>query len=238
MEIQPVRRSQLTEQVIERIKSYIDVNDLHPGMKLPAERDLAKSLGVSRTVTREAVRALEATGILNVQPGLGIFVSQFDLQILADHVGFAFKRQNQKLEHLIELRILFECGVIDLVVQRIDAGQIALLEALVQRLEQAKSIEEDLAADFEFHQHLLKITDNPLIMEFTTFLSRFFNEAIKIEGPIPHNAKKHRIDVHEHRAIVEALKQRDAATTKEVLEKSIRRWRPSVTPSLPPQSMH
>jgi DNA-binding FadR family transcriptional regulator len=101
IEIAPVQRAQLTEQVIERIKEYIEANDLRPGAKLPGERELSQSLGVSRNVTREAIRALQATGILDIQPGNGIFVAEFGFEALANHFNFVIRSQQHQLQFLV-----------------------------------------------------------------------------------------------------------------------------------------
>jgi DNA-binding FadR family transcriptional regulator len=70
----PLMRSRLFEQVADKIQSLIVDESLHPGDKLPSERDLAESLGVSRTVIREAVRVLSVRGLLTVKAGSGTYI--------------------------------------------------------------------------------------------------------------------------------------------------------------------
>lgn len=225
VEIEPVQRAQLTEQVIEHIKEYIEANDLHPGAKLPGERDLAKALGVSRNVTREAVRALQATGILEIQPGNGIFVAEFGFEALANHFSFVVRSQQHQLSHLIEARIFFEVGILELAANRITPHDIELLEKAAHRIARAKTSEEDVAAEIEFHSALVDITGNPVLMEFASFFNRFFQEASQLAGMPSGKPGKQHADGQEHMEIVRALKEKDIPRAKEILESGIRRWR-------------
>lgn len=224
VEIAPVQRAQLTEQVIEHIKEYIEANDLRPGAKLPGERDLAKALGVSRNVTREAVRALQATGILEIQPGNGIFVAEFGFEALANHFTFVIRHQQHQMKHLIEARLMFENGILELVAGRLKPADIALLEKAAHRIGNAKNSEEDLAADLEFHEHLVHATGNPVLMEFATFFNRFFQEGQKVIGNVFGTPEVQKADAQEHLELVRALQQNDVLQAKAILEKSIRRW--------------
>jgi len=224
VEIAPVQRAQLTEQVIEHIKEYIEANNLLPGAKLPGERDLAVALGVSRNVTREAVRALQATGILEIQPGNGIFVAEFGFEALANHFSFVIRHQQHQLKHLIEARLMFENGILELAAGRLKTADINLLEKAARRIGNAKTSEEDLAGELEFHEHLVRVTGNPVLMEFATFFNRFFQEGQEAIGSAFGTPEVQKADAQEHLDLVKALQQNDAPLAKAILEKSIRRW--------------
>src|SRR5208282_4359737 len=74
MPFQPVDNRRLYEQVADQIGGLIGKSEFLPGQRLPAERDLAKMLGVSRPVVREAMIALEIAGLIEVRSGSGAFV--------------------------------------------------------------------------------------------------------------------------------------------------------------------
>lgn len=76
MPIQPVDSRRLYEQVADQIGDLIRGGEFLPGRRLPAERDLAKTLGVSRPVVREAMIALEIAGLVEVRTGAGAFVRE------------------------------------------------------------------------------------------------------------------------------------------------------------------
>ncbi len=224
IKIEPIQRVHLPEQVAERIKEYIEANALLTGDRLPGERELASSLGVSRNVTREAVSALQATGILDVQPGNGIFVAEFGFEALANHFNFVIRRQQHQLKHLIEARVMFESGIIELVAGRLKAQDVALLEEAADRIGAAKNSAEDLAAELAFHEQLVRATGNPILMEFAPFFHRFFQEGQKVTGQTFGSPGTQKADAQEHRELISALQNNEIALAKTILEKSIRRW--------------
>lgn len=69
----------LREYVIEQILDFIRSSELSPGLRLPPENELATAFGVSRTVVREAMKSLQATGAISVEQGRGTFVAEFPL---------------------------------------------------------------------------------------------------------------------------------------------------------------
>ncbi|MEO6906599.1 MAG: FadR/GntR family transcriptional regulator [Abditibacteriaceae bacterium] len=222
--IAPVQRAQLTEQVIGRIKEYIEANDLRPGAKLPGERELALSLGVSRNVTREAIRALQATGILEIQPGNGIFVAEFGFEALANHFNFVIRSQQHQMRHLVEARLVFESGVLELAANCLKPADVKRLKKAARNIGNATTSEEDMKAELEFHQHLVRVTGNPVLMEFATFFNRFFQEGQTVIGNVFVNVKSQKVDEREHLELIEALQRKDVSGAKVMLEKSIRRW--------------
>ena len=74
MPLQTVEPQRLYRQIAEQLRSLIASGEFSPGSRLPAERDLAKQLGVSRPSVREALIALEVEGIIDVRTGSGIYV--------------------------------------------------------------------------------------------------------------------------------------------------------------------
>ncbi|MCC6424764.1 MAG: FadR family transcriptional regulator [Phycisphaerales bacterium] len=217
LKMEPVKRSQLTSQVIERIKEYIQANRLEAGVQLPGERELTRALGVSRNVTREAIRALQATGILDVRPGNGVFVADFDYGEIASHMNFALSRRETEFRHWLQARIVLEEGILQVVVKMITPEQISELGAIVGRMEQTESYEDVALADMAFHHKLAQITGNPVLVEMMSFLTRFFKEGEQLRGSQFGGAE-------DHRKILEALKQRDGQEAGRLMKEHINLW--------------
>ncbi len=76
MPIQPIATRRLYVQIADQIRAMIGAGEVAPGARLPAERDLARQLGVSRPSLREALIALEIEDLLDVRVGSGIYASQ------------------------------------------------------------------------------------------------------------------------------------------------------------------
>src|SRR6185437_2430057 len=73
--LRPIKRSALYEEVVDRLREFIDVHQLQLGDKLMPERELAEQLGVSRTSVRQALTALRVLGMVDVRPGDGVYVT-------------------------------------------------------------------------------------------------------------------------------------------------------------------
>src|SRR5258708_7241711 len=82
----PIHTKRAFEEICERIREQLVIGSLKPGDKLPAERDLAQQLGVSRNVLREALRSLEMAGVLRLQKGVkgGAFIQEGDTSRMND----------------------------------------------------------------------------------------------------------------------------------------------------------
>ncbi len=79
-----INRQSVTESIVEAFKQKILNGEISSGDKLPSERDLAESFGVSRASVREAMRALRYMGVLEVHSGEGTFLTE-NISLLSDH---------------------------------------------------------------------------------------------------------------------------------------------------------
>jgi len=209
LRMEPVRREGLASQIIERLKAYIVEHDLGPGARLPTERDLVGTLGVSRNVLREALKSLDAVGLIEIRVGDGTYVSEFDYSRLAGHVSFAISRSERKLQDFVEARRTLELGALDVIAARIDECALDRLTECNRRLENASSPEEALAADLEFHTELLSIPGNPILSEFGLLVERLFVAARETAG---WDAAPGEAEVH--RQLIESLRREGPVSVK------------------------
>ncbi|KRG14018.1 hypothetical protein ACA29_06520 [Lederbergia galactosidilytica] len=95
------RKPTLSEIVIERIKTHIAEHQYQSGDQLPSEKEMIQMLGVSRTAVREALKSLQSQGIIEIRPGVGLFVTEVHLQnylknIKISHRFLPSTKQNSK----------------------------------------------------------------------------------------------------------------------------------------------
>lgn len=218
--LEPVKRTSLTSQVMEAVKSYIIDNNLQPGDRLPTEKELTATLGVSRNILREALKSLEAVGLIQIKVGDGMYVSDFDYSSVVTHISFALARNGQELEHFLQARLIIEVGALDLVVERLTDADIEMLEKHNANVKNAGNVEERAEADLEFHRYLLAIAGNPVLNEFGTFLAMFFTETQSLTDR--HSTQ---ITASAHGALIEALRSRDAELAKDIMRKHILTWK-------------
>lgn len=161
--LEPVRRSRLYEQVADRLRAHIDVEGLKPGDRLLSERDLAERLGVSRTSVRQALTALEVTGIVEIRHGGGVFITEPPetvLPLLAD----ALADEHEQLPAIMEVRQAIEAQTARLAAKRRVDDDLAALDLALRRMQDASESGDDPAeADREFHDRIVAAAGNPLL---------------------------------------------------------------------------
>jgi len=161
----------LAQTVVEGLKQQILSGALSPGAKLPSEKDLLESYGVSRTVVREAVSRLQAEGLVETQQGRGSFVlampdpSSFRLESSAI-------RSHSDVLNMIDFRIGVECEAAALGAQRIGTRTAGLVRAAMDDFE-AAGPEGVVEADFRFHRAIATATGN-----------RFYVDLLDSLGPM------------------------------------------------------
>lgn len=202
-----------TDDVVNGIKHMILNGELQPGERLPVEKDLAETLGVSRGSLREGVRALSILGILNSRQGDGTYVTDLDVSQLLSPMGFVVDLQGEgQTRHIHAIRRLLECEAARLAATRItdealdEAG--ALLDEAGRILDESPEAHERIIEiDIAFHRIIAAHTGNPVLTGMIeTFASRTVRErlwrSLREEGI---DRRTH----GEHHAIWRALSHRD-----------------------------
>jgi GntR family transcriptional regulator, transcriptional repressor for pyruvate dehydrogenase complex len=115
LDFTPAQRVSLTEAVSEQLTGVILRSELEPGDRLPPERDLARRLQVSRIVVREALRRLEARGLIEIRPGLGSFVVPMADRAVTEPLGLYLRSHGVGLDHLFEVRRALEGAIAEAV---------------------------------------------------------------------------------------------------------------------------
>ncbi|OIJ92464.1 FadR/GntR family transcriptional regulator [Streptomyces colonosanans] len=203
----------VTDEAIEKIKGMIVSGVLRPGGRLPKESQLAAELGLSRNSLREAVRALALFRILDVRQGDGTYVTSLDPQLLLEALNFVvdFHRDDTALEFLAVRRIL-EPAATALAASRISERQLDALAARLDELGPEPSVEELIACDLEFHRGIARNSGNSVLCSLLEGLSGPTTRAGIRRGPTREDAVSRTL--YEHRAILGALRDRDAEAAR------------------------
>jgi Transcriptional regulators len=123
---------------------------LKPGDKLPPERQLAETLGVSRPALRQALSILEAQNIIDCRQGDGNYVLPLS-QNLFNPVVMGFYMNQGKGENILEFRYILEVNIIRLVTLKISEEQILELDQIVGRMENFQTLEIRKELNNTFH---------------------------------------------------------------------------------------
>ncbi len=211
-----VDRSTLPEEIAARLLDLIRAEQLRPGDKLPAERDLAAEMHVSRPVLREALRALSIMKVVEIRQGAGTYITALEPQQLVSHLEFVFSKDPVALSQVIETRRILEVGNVRLAAQRITPDELADLAALLKRLRGAVDDAERFAElDITFHDAVCEAAGNFLLVQFMRVINTLGKVSRERTGAAA-TARKRALKDHE--AILAALRAHDPAAAAAAME--------------------
>lgn len=116
-----IKRETIAEQIAERLKEYILERGLKPGDRLPTETELMKIFGVSRSSVREAIKALQLSGLIEVKPRRGAVVGNFDLKPIFDNLTYSLSLVTdvEIFLELLEARKALEIACLPIIVEKL-----------------------------------------------------------------------------------------------------------------------
>jgi DNA-binding FadR family transcriptional regulator len=205
-----INRTGRSEEVRLQIERAIRAGDFGPGERLPSERELVVTFGVSRVSVREAIRSLEALGLVRVHQGRGVFVSD-----RRSGLGEPLARWLDLHRHEV-LELLGVRGALDeyAAVSAVENGNRAAFErvgaahrAFAEAAQTGQSTGELVALDTEFHVAIAEAGGNRLLYDLLSDLHSYLAESRYLAlSP----ADRPRESAKEHEAIVEAIVSGDA----------------------------
>ena len=161
----PLEAARLYEQIVAQIEKQILTGKLRYGDRLPTERELAAQFRVSRTVVREAVKALQEKGLVQSHPGRGTFITDGTARAVRHSLGFMLRvGSSQGASDLAEAREILEPEIAALAATRATTEQVEAIRQTVALMERARDdADAFVEADLQFHLALAQATQNPLI---------------------------------------------------------------------------
>ena len=226
--ITPEGRGKTSEEVVSQLREMIHRGELHPGDRLPPERDLAKLLGVSRPTLRAGIRSLSAVGILQSRQGAGTFVVQSEgppqldsspLRLMASLHGFTSAE-------MFEARLALEMAVAGLAAERAAGEQLATMaEEVAGMFASLGDPEQFLAHDVRFHQGVATASGNRILTALMNMVSKIlFDIRIKTVN----RATDLKESAEMHRYIYNAIRKHDPeaarAAMRDHLVRAKRAW--------------
>jgi GntR family transcriptional regulator, transcriptional repressor for pyruvate dehydrogenase complex len=163
--MRPVSRKPIYEQVSDRLREFIDVNQLQPGDRLMTERELAQQLSVGRSSIREAITALRAQGIVEVRHGEGIYLMHRPEDLIS---SLATELIDTHADHpyIWETRQALETQCARLAASRAEKGDLDEIEAaLALMAAEIADGKPGLAGDRRFHMGVAAASHNPVLIE-------------------------------------------------------------------------
>ncbi|WP_336115254.1 FadR/GntR family transcriptional regulator [Streptomyces sp. PTD9-10] len=221
----------------ERIKKLIIDGRLPSGAPLPTEPELMELLGASRNSVREALKALQAMGIVEIRHGFGTYVGPMSLAPMIE--GLAFRtvaghyRGEDSLLQLLELREAVETGLVSRLAGRLPETDLVELEGLVNRMEQEAAEGCGLAAtDRALHATLYRGLDNVLLSEV---LEAFWDAFHRVQRDLMDVPQDPRVTCRQHREILDAVRSGDSIRAEEAIRDHFGNIRARLSPTGAPE---
>jgi GntR family transcriptional repressor for pyruvate dehydrogenase complex len=219
--IVPIARETLSARVAQALQEYVLQKHLRAGDRLPSERVLSHSFQVSIPVIREALRTLEAKGVLRTLHGRGIFVHD-PAQARVGHATAKIFSDVSAAE-LGAARVAFESGLADLICARATGDDCDALEAILTPVKSGEAF--TVHTDLDFHLRLLHAARNSVLTHLGESLLRQFFRLTAIARPDValggHSTLGAADQLERHLAIVRAVRDRDADRLRETIQRHL-----------------
>lgn len=212
----PLRRTNVSDEIANRLVASILAGKLHFGDKLPAERDLASYFNVGRPSVREALRTLSVVGLIEVRHGEGAFVVERHADFVAKAFSWVILLDPATTQEIIEARIAIEGSLARIAAQRRGEDDLADLERHLAEME-AALVGEELdserfgQADVAFHLTIAEASRNMALSRTLTAIRSLLESWINRALATKETAE---LAIEQHRAICVALRAADPDTAE------------------------
>lgn len=204
-----VEKSNNYEQIVSQIKEAIVNKELQVGDQLPSETILASDFSVSRSSVREALKSLQALGIVESKKGGGNYVVNNLQKSMTDNLSMYFILEGCSVSHTNDLRISIELGAVREIVLHGSDEDIALIKSALDVYLAATNSAERIAADIKFHETLILASHNPFYALLLNSLSNLYSKMVALSEHIVSTAGQIDDTVQMHKNIYEAIYDRD-----------------------------
>ena len=215
---EPVAVARASAAIADQIRSAIVSGQIRQGDRLPPERELAEQFGVSRVTVRDALRGLEAQGLIDVRVGArgGAFVTVPSGSVVGQTISDMMLMQALTPEDVAEARLVVELGTVTLACARATDEDLTRIRELCDRSERelaAKTYTRELSWDF--HALLAHAAHNGAVEGLTqSFRGTLSMHPLRVREP---RQRSFGTTVEEHRQILAAIERRDAEAARHVM---------------------
>jgi GntR family transcriptional regulator, transcriptional repressor for pyruvate dehydrogenase complex len=217
-EFEAIRRNKVYEEVARQLERII-LKKLHPGDKLPSERELAESLGVSRSSIRDAIRSLELMGLVEPRQGAGTVVREISADVLMNPLTNVLRHKLELVGEFLDFRKMLEPPLAARAANHASDDELQEMEEILRRQE-TKLRGGDLAIeeDSEFHYSIAMASGNSVVLKVLDVIMDLLRDtrerSLQLEG-------RPQKSLAGHRRILTAIKRRDAEAARAAMMRHI-----------------
>jgi GntR family transcriptional regulator, transcriptional repressor for pyruvate dehydrogenase complex len=217
----PVTNEGSTQQVVSHVRGLIERGQLRPGDRLPAERDLAGQIGVSRPTVRAGLRALAAMGVVHSRHGSGTYIPDGPPVLGAEPLSFLAALHGFTGTEMYEARRILEVGAAGLAAERASADHMATMaEEVANLFASLEAPQVFLVHDIRFHRAVAAASGNPIVASLVEMVSTLYYERRKSTAERAF-ARDLRDAAEAHRRIYQAIRARDSNAARAAMNEHL-----------------
>lgn len=215
MGFKPIVVKKIYEEIMGQLKEMIFRGELKPGERLPSEREMSESMGVSRASVREALTALEAIGIVDIRPGEGTFVRQTSNFETFEPLAFVLALERNPGAQMMEVRRVLETESAALAALRADENKLRKIRQSLDNMRSAASTQLAVEYDLKFHFAIAEATQNSILLRIMNTVADLMHHTFRSDREdLFANHRQACIILSEHEAIYEAIRERNPQKAK------------------------
>jgi GntR family transcriptional regulator, transcriptional repressor for pyruvate dehydrogenase complex len=215
IELGPIKSTRIYEEIVRQVKQLIGEGRLKTGDRLPPERELAEKFVVSRTSVREALRALESLGFIEIRAGEGTFVRAVSVDALVGPLALMMTSQREAIGELFEARRVLEPAIAALAASRATPDEIQDMERILES--QAREVtagRTGLAEDAAFHTAIGAAAHNHAITRIVHAIMDLLTQSREESLNTPGRPTRSHQD---HRRILQAIAKRNPSAARQAM---------------------
>lgn len=200
-------RSNLSSLIVDKIMGLLTTGLVKPGDRLPSIQEVSRQWSVGRTSVREALRALELVGVVEIRHGEGTFIREHVSRFYLKPLSWGVLLDQDKVSELIETRRCIEGELAALAAKRRTVEDMAEIEGCLLRMEEAHyNIEVYIAYDVELHFAIAKAGRNEVMLGMLTSISDVLLNTVSAVVRLPDTIDA---GLLAHRQVFEAIANHD-----------------------------
>ncbi len=209
------RREPLATEIARRILEYLLAGHIELGKRLPSERTLAETLGVGRSVVREALKSFSLLGLIEVRPGDGTYLRRAESELLPQALEWGLLLGERRVVDLIEARRHLEVLVAGLAAERRTPDDLQALRTYLAQMQSATDTASFVAADLAFHLRTTEAAANLTLLQIMASIRSLLQVCIsRVRSAEVDNARS----CAEHEMVLRALEQGDPTAARAAME--------------------
>ena len=213
--------SAATHLVVAHVRGMLDRGELKAGDRLPAERELARQLGVSRPSLRAGLRSLAVIGVVQIRPGAGSYITAGPPALGTDALSFQAALHGITRDQMFEARLVLEVAVAGLAAERATAERLVVVsDEATGMFASMDDPQAFLLHDITFHRAVAAACDNPILSSLVDMVSELFRRHRRETIGRAHDLK---VAAEEHRRIYLAIRGHDPERARRMMSEHLLR---------------